>query len=85
MFYHSTGIKIPYLAFADDIIIFTRASEVYVGLLASFLQEFQAVSGQRINVDKSNFICFNKVPQETIDMVQQKLGFSCAILPFRYL
>lgn len=73
-----------HLAFADDIIIFTRGHTSSVTLVKNVLSEFELVSGLQINPTKSNlFIC--GVSQQDKESLLSILGFRERTLPFRYL
>ncbi|XP_071933129.1 uncharacterized protein [Coffea arabica] len=51
--YVSAGGTVPYLAFANDTINFTRCSEPSLKALRDFLLLYQAHSGQKVNAGKS--------------------------------
>ena len=74
-FYVSSGSRVPYLAFADDILIFTRCSEGGLDALKKFLESYQAYSGQKVNASKSAFIMATRATGEQQDMVASKLHF----------
>ncbi|XP_020596724.1 uncharacterized protein LOC110036588 [Phalaenopsis equestris] len=52
LYSHRSSTLINHLAFADDIIIFTKASKVAVKLLMQNLETFQDVSGTKFNKQK---------------------------------
>ena len=54
--YISTRVKVPYLAFADDTIIFTRCSNSCLMALRNFLLLYPKHLGQKVNVSKSVFL-----------------------------
>ena len=54
-YFVSAGTPVPYLAFADDMLIYTRCSEECLNAIKAFLSEYQEASGQRVNVTKSFF------------------------------
>lgn len=56
MCYTSQGGIVPYLAFADDMILFTRLSRRALIQIQDFLAKYQSLSGQKVNTDKSTFI-----------------------------
>ncbi|XP_071909704.1 uncharacterized protein [Coffea arabica] len=45
----SSGTPVPYLAFADDMLIFTRCLEECLTAIKGFLTAYQEASGQRVN------------------------------------
>ena len=47
-YYASGGSRAPYLAFADDILIFARGSEDCLTELSSLFERYQAYSGQLV-------------------------------------
>ncbi|KAL8508726.1 hypothetical protein ACS0TY_019112 [Phlomoides rotata] len=49
------GFPVSHLAYADDVLIFTRASESGLVLLMEFLQHYSVATGQSVNVQKYNF------------------------------
>nr|XP_027067829.1 uncharacterized protein LOC113693496 [Coffea arabica] len=51
----SSGTPVPYLAFADDMLIFTRCLEECLTAIKGFLTAYQEASGQRVNCSKSSF------------------------------
>ncbi|XP_071902212.1 uncharacterized protein [Coffea arabica] len=84
-FFVSSGSQVPYLDFADDILIFTRCSEGNLDALKEFLESYQAYSGQKVNASKSAFIMANRATGEQRDLVASKLQFQQLCLPFTYL
>ena len=84
-FYVSAGSRVPYLAFADDILVFARCSEDCLDSLGEFFVRYQAYSRQRINESKSSFILSNRASKENVARVQEKLRFQQQTLPFIYL
>ena len=50
MFYQSKGLPVPVLSFADDTILFTRISRPVLVKLKAFLDLYQSVSRQKINM-----------------------------------
>lgn len=73
---------ISHLAFADDMIIFIQLSKHALCRTEQFLQFYQKESGQKINANKSFFICFNKVSTSKVKMVASIFGFKQQHLPF---
>ncbi|XP_027155903.1 uncharacterized protein LOC113756420, partial [Coffea eugenioides] len=81
----SKGGLVPFLAFADDMVIFTRASVDCLQAVSSLLREYEILSGQKINLAKSRFLCSSKIPSDTITLIQQATGFQGQSWPVRYL
>lgn len=53
--------------------------------LKAFLNRYQRVSGQRINILKSAFLCSPAISASKVHLVQLTLGFRREHLPIRYL
>ncbi|KAL9668236.1 hypothetical protein QQ045_002614 [Rhodiola kirilowii] len=63
---HLSGVKlcrnapvITHLLFADDSLFFIKAEAMEAGVLKGILNQFETVSGQRVNYEKSE-ICFRR-------------------------
>nr|XP_027096084.1 uncharacterized protein LOC113715980 [Coffea arabica] len=84
-FYVSPGLRVPYLAFADDTLVFTRCSEGGLTSLKTFFDSYQAFSGQKINAHKSCFILSTRASSTHGSMVASTLHFQQQFLPFTYL
>nr|XP_027067853.1 uncharacterized protein LOC113693523 [Coffea arabica] len=76
---------VSYLAFADDIVIFTRGDNRSVQSLMGFLELYQHGSGQRVNKDKSFYIVSPKCPLAAKRLLSRRTGFQYKGLPFVYL
>ena len=50
-----SGIRIPFLTFADDTMIFAKASDVSCSLIKDILDKYFSQSGQLVNFHKSSF------------------------------
>ncbi|XP_027158457.1 uncharacterized protein LOC113760083 [Coffea eugenioides] len=74
-----------YLAFADDMLIFTRCSEECLNAIKAFLLEYQEASGQRVNVNKSSFFLVSGATLGQEQLVTRVLGFHRQFFPFTYL
>ncbi|XP_042067238.1 uncharacterized protein LOC121810541 [Salvia splendens] len=77
-------MEISHLAYADDIIIFTQAAPTSLRRLKGCLDHYAEVSGQQINLSKSNFYIAD-VHEEWASSIQNEGGFSQGTLPFLYL
>ncbi|RVX11415.1 LINE-1 reverse transcriptase-like [Vitis vinifera] len=77
------GIQISHLLFADDTLVFCQASQDQLTYLSWLLMWFEAVSGMRINLDKSELIPVGRV----VDIDDLALDFGCKVgsLPSTYL
>nr|XP_027077000.1 uncharacterized protein LOC113700749 [Coffea arabica] len=84
-YFVSAGSKVSYLAFADDMIIFTRCSQDALVSLKDFLQLYQSCSGQKVNIAKSAFYASAWVTDTQWTLVSTTLGYQCQGFPFKYL
>ena len=84
-YYVSPGSRVPYLAFADYMLVLARCSEDCLDSLVAFFARYQAYFGQRINGGKSSFILSNRASEDTVALVREKLQFQQQMLPFVYL
>ncbi|KAK6131947.1 hypothetical protein DH2020_034308 [Rehmannia glutinosa] len=71
--------------YADDLLIFTKANPLALSLLMDFLTQYQLVSGQLLNHNKSDFICGAKVGNVCIQNCLHVTGFYQKTLPVIYL
>lgn len=77
--------NISHLAYADDTSIFTAADEESLKQIMKVLMEHEQVSGQLINIEKSNFYVYHKVSTSFVNKVEQVTGSSRGKFPFKYL
>ncbi|XP_071939022.1 uncharacterized protein [Coffea arabica] len=84
-YFVSAGSKVPYLAFADDMVIFTRCSQDALVSIKDFLQLYQSCSGQKVNIAKSAFYASARATDTQRALVSTTLGYQCQVFPFRYL
>ncbi|XP_047978457.1 uncharacterized protein LOC125220338 [Salvia hispanica] len=77
-------MEISHLAYADEIIIFTQAAAEPLRRLRACLDEYADVSGQQINLAKSNFY-IAEAHEEWSTSIQNEGGFSRGTFPFIYL
>ncbi|WJZ83279.1 hypothetical protein VitviT2T_002974 [Vitis vinifera] len=77
------GTQISHLLFADDTLVFCQASQDQLTYLSWLLMWFEAASGMRINLDKSELIPVGRV----MDIDDLALDFGCKVgsLPSTYL
>ena len=76
-------LNISHLFFADDIIVFCEASKEHLTHLSWILLWFEAASGLRINLAKSEIIPVGEV--EEIEELAVELGCMVGSLPSQYL
>ena len=66
---------ISHLFFADDSLLFTRANEQEVEKVLEILSTYEAASGQKLNMEKSEVSFSRNIEQEKQDLLQMKLSF----------
>ena len=78
------SLKITHLAFADDLVLFSRGDPISVSLLMEKLNHFGDCSGLKISFSKSSFYSAG-ISQLDTDTIKGISGFSQGTFPFRYL
>ncbi|RVW53160.1 LINE-1 reverse transcriptase-like [Vitis vinifera] len=76
-------VHISHMLFADDTIIFCEARKEHLTHLSWILFWFEAASGLRINLDKSEIIPVGKVDE--MEEMAAELGCKVGSMPFVYL
>ena len=69
------GVQISHLLFVDDTLVFCQASQDHLTYLSWLLMWFEAVSGLRINLEKSELISVGRV-ENVDDLI---LDFGCRV------
>lgn len=67
---------IPFLTFADNTMIFAKATSKSCAIIKNTIQEYCNMSGQLVNFHKSAFRCTKNVPRNTIDSLEAILGMN---------
>ncbi|GAA0168908.1 reverse transcriptase [Lithospermum erythrorhizon] len=80
-----SSVKVPALAFADDVLIFSNGSKAALSKIMHFLNHYQTVSGQLVSTEKSSFIMSNKAPNVRCTIVQRTTNFRRSTAPLLYL
>ncbi|XP_057426530.1 uncharacterized protein LOC130719957 [Lotus japonicus] len=76
---------ISHLFFADDSVIFCRASEEEVQVVSSILNFYEDASGQKINLDKSQLNFSRNVLSTRIDQLSRLMGVKAVASYDKYL
>eukprot|EP00261_Vitis_vinifera_P037702 XP_019078945.1 PREDICTED: uncharacterized protein LOC109123490 [Vitis vinifera] len=77
------GALVSHLLFADDTLVFCEASEDQMVHLSWLLMWFEAISGLRINLDKSEILPVGRV--ENLENLALEAGCKVGRLPSSYL
>ncbi|CAJ2652835.1 unnamed protein product [Trifolium pratense] len=77
--------KISHLLFADDSLLFARASSTEADVILSVLAEYQQASGQVVNLDKSEVSFSQNVRNEEKEMIRNRMGVKTVDNHSKYL
>ncbi|KAJ9707156.1 hypothetical protein PVL29_002241 [Vitis rotundifolia] len=77
------GAEVSHLLFADDTLVFCEASQDQMAHLSWLLMWFEAISGLRINLDKSEILPVGRV--ENLEALALEVGCKVGRLPNSYL
>ena len=80
---NGTERQITHLLFADDTLVFCKDTEDQMAYLRWILAWFEALSGLRINLDKSSLILVGRVEDE--ENLAIELGCKIGYLPAKYM
>lgn len=82
-FHLNSEINVSHLRFADDTLIFPDAKEETVENLVMILQVYEAITGLRVNLEKSTIISIgaDNIVQDLTKVMHSKVEK----LPFKYL
>ncbi|XP_057485860.1 uncharacterized protein LOC130772139 [Actinidia eriantha] len=78
------GLKIMHLAYADDLVLFSRGDPTSVSILMDKLNHFGDYSGLNINLTKSSFHSAS-ISDADLEIIKGITGFSQGSFPFKYL
>ncbi|XP_057771151.1 uncharacterized protein LOC130990949 [Salvia miltiorrhiza] len=82
----SRALTFPtHLFYADDIIIFCKATVRNARKVQDILNYYGSISGQHCSQDKSNLFFARRVPTDRRRAIRRELGFSIGSLPMNYL
>ncbi|KAG8363687.1 hypothetical protein BUALT_Bualt19G0048300 [Buddleja alternifolia] len=76
---------VSHLSYADDAIIYMACDKSGLILLKDFLNTYEQLSGQRINLAKSDFIVGIKMSEANTSLIKGISCFSQKDLPISYL
>lgn len=79
------AISVSHLCFADDLIIFTRATRRSRRALFQFIAKYEDATGQKVNKTKSVFVVSKRCPVQQVRMIAHLTGIGQGSLPLRYL
>ncbi|RVW23505.1 Transposon TX1 uncharacterized 149 kDa protein [Vitis vinifera] len=77
------GNQVMHLLFADDTLVFCDDSQEQLAFLSWLLMWFEAISGLRINLNKSEILLVDRV--ENAELLAAELGCKVGSLPSTYL
>ena len=77
------GAVVSHFLFADDTLVFCDASQDQMVYLSWVLMWFEAISGLRINLDKSKILSVGRV--ENLEVLALEVGCKVGRLPTSYL
>ena len=77
------GVEISHLLFADDTLVFHGVTQDQLTYLCWLLMWFEALSGLKINLEKSEFIPIGRVASG--DLLADELGYKMGSLSSSYL
>lgn len=83
-YFKCSKLKITHLAFADDLMVFTRGDSKSIQIALDTLQEFSIASGLEFNNDKSVIFTVGIYGDDLV-RVKQQVGFSDGVWPVKYL
>nr|KYP35262.1 Putative ribonuclease H protein At1g65750 family [Cajanus cajan] len=77
-------IQMSHLQFADDTLLLIQGEWRSLETIKAILQNFELVSGLKVNFSKSNLIGIN-MPDQWLEQVENLLNCRRAAFPFKYL
>jgi ribonuclease HI len=81
----SRNMDVPsHILYADDIMLFCKASRSNIQSLSNLFMKYAESSGQFVNPRKS-FIYAGAIPSQRLHHIANRLGFNIGVLPFVYL
>lgn len=80
-----TAPPVNHLLFADDSLLFFKASREWAEAVSNLLEQYSRASGQRVNHDKSSIFFSKKCPQSIKNEVKVRLDVHNESLSEKYL
>lgn len=77
--------KINHLSYADDTILFCSTHTGSMKKMINILREYEVVSGQMVNLDKSLFYLHEKFPTRIANRITRISGIAQGVFPFTYI
>ena len=77
------GVKVSHLLFVDDTLVFVKDDQNQLTFLSWLLMWFKALSGLKINLEKSELIPIGRV--EGMELLAAELACKVGRLPSNYL
>mgnify|MGYP000848354711 FL=1 len=77
--------KITHLLFADDSVVYCKASEQESRELCTILHKYEEAAGQKVNTEKSSVFFSKNTKEETRERVKNVLGSMQNVQPGKYL
>ena len=69
-----SGPKLTHLFFANDSLLFCKATTNEIKCIQNILTEYELASGQQVNRQKTTFFFSNSTPRHIKDSIQAMLG-----------
>ncbi|CAM8999722.1 unnamed protein product [Rhodiola kirilowii] len=76
---------ITHLMFADDCLLFVKASKDSLSWISSILKRYESVSGQKVNLLKSEVVCSKTVPETLREAITERMGMKIVDAHSNYL
>ncbi|XP_015160977.1 uncharacterized protein [Solanum tuberosum] len=76
------GPQVNHLSFADDIILFTSGRQKTLKLIMQTLNNYEEISGQLINSDKSHYMVHTSAFNSTRDRIKRITGWQTRLLSY---
>jgi ribonuclease HI len=79
------GPTFSHIFFADDLVLFAKATKTNCNTIKKVLHTFCSASGQKININKSKIFVPSSTPPNRIHLVEHELGFKVSTHFGKYL